>query len=100
MLSTILYIILAICTIIILASIIISLMNRRDFGLISKIFPSYGALFGAIYMKKNPKIARRLLYGSMLGFLYWFFIYDWFTIAFPEFWNSIAGLILIILKKV
>ena len=82
------------------ASSIVSFINKRDFRALSNIFPSYGAVSGAVYNKKNPNLSKSLIYGSILGFFYWLFIYDWLSIVFPEFWNSIAGWIVIILNPI
>ena len=53
------------------ASSIVSFINKRDFRALSKMFPSYGAVFGAVYNKKNPNLSKSLIYGSILGFFYW-----------------------------
>lgn len=75
------------CMLAILATVVISFINRKDYSLLARSFPFYGAVAAAILaiQKKNPKITKMLLYGVFGGGFVWFFIYDWIKIVKPSF---------------
>ena len=66
------------CMLAILATVVISFINRKDYGILAKVLPFYGAIAAAILaiQKKNPKITKMLMYGVFWGLFYWLFIYD------------------------
>jgi len=75
----------------ILATVVISFINRKDYGVLAKALPFYGAIAAAILaiQKKNPKITKMLMYGVFWGLFYWLFIYDWVKIMRPWFFDWI-----------
>ena len=75
------------CCLAILATVVISFINRKDYGILAKVLPFYGAISAAILaiQKKNPKITKMLMYGVFGGAFIWFFIYDWIKIVKPSF---------------
>ena len=77
------------CILAILATVVISFINRKDYRLLSKIAPFYGVIIAAILaiQKKNPKIIKILMHGIFWGLFYWFFIYDWLKIMRPWFFD-------------
>lgn len=79
------------CCLAILATVVISFINRKDYGILAKVLPFYGAIAAAILaiQKKNPKITKMLMYGVFWGLFYWLFIYDWVKIMRPWFFDWI-----------
>ena len=79
------------CCLAILATVVISFINRKDYGILAKVLPFYGAISAAILaiQKKNPKITKMLMYGVFWGLFYWLFIYDWVKIMRPWFFDWI-----------
>ena len=79
------------CMLAILATVVISFINRKDYGILAKVLPFYGAIAAAILaiQKKNPKITKMLMYGVFWGLFYWLFIYDWVKIMRPWFFDWI-----------
>ena len=79
------------CMLAILATVVISFINRKDYGVLAKALPFYGAIAAAILaiQKKNPKITKMLMYGVFWGLFYWLFIYDWVKIMRPWFFDWI-----------
>ena len=79
------------CILSVLATVVISFLNRKDYRLLSKILPFYGVIIAVILAikKKNPKITRILMHGVFWGLFYWFFIYDWLKIMRPWFFDWI-----------
>jgi len=85
MIVTLSSLLLGLCILAILATVVISFLNQRDYRLLAKIFPFISLPLGLIlfFTKKNyKKIAKTLILGSISGFLYWIFIVDWFLIIY------------------
>ena len=82
MLSIISTIILAIAGAIVLTTVVISFVQKRDFNLLARLFPFIALPWGIIMMatNKSSRLAKALIWGSCWGLLYWFFIIDWYLI--------------------
>ena len=87
MIVTLSFLLFWLCMLAILATVVISFINRKDYGILARALPFYGAVAAAILtiQKKNPKIAKMLMYGAFGGAFIWFFIYDWIKIVRPSF---------------
>ena len=89
MIVTLSFLLFWLCMLAILATVVISFINRKDYRILAKVLPFYGAIAASILtiQKKNPKITKMLMYGVFWGLFYWLFIYDWVKIMRPWFFD-------------